>query len=609
MKKFLPVAIVLAAVLCAGLVHLWREAPYRVRGEEIAPPDALVFVQLPDLQRTARRWPETALAQLWAEPEVQALLKAPLEQMPALRRVREHAVRLARVAPREAFVALVAADGAEVKFVAGLHFAGSKSEVATLVAEPWAAWRAQWPAGRSEVLHRPQWEIETYAVEERLLAGSFHAGWYFLSDDLAALEATLGRCQGGASTGIGSTAALRRAAAPLPPEPDLFIFAQPGRLLDRLGALLAGATPAVEKTPADFQPIAWGVKLEGPGFRDTIFIPGVGSPKVSLRRSTQALTAPDSLLYGAFLLPPRAELPPAVAPFFALLATQPWLVEAGERVSWAEFAAGFGPEGGIVLDWPPAADAPSLSFLFQVRDTGRAAHFVESLTGPSARDAPWQRLESGRTAHFQMPAGRPGGSTPALSLTPDFLVLGAQSHAVRSVATRLNAGSADITQSPPFHEIAARVKTPTAAFAYLDLRAFIERSYETLRPFLGMSLALSPETSPYFDPARLPSRETLARHLGPSVYSQTTRHDGIFIESVGSLSLSQTLASLTVGAWSSVGPALSRLGKNETRPAMPTKLELPAAVPISAPRRANAAETSRKSGNADETSQIQPSQR
>lgn len=609
MKKLIPAAIALAAVLGAGFFFLWREVPYRVRAVEIAPPEAILFAHLPDIPRTVRRWPETALARLWHEPEVQAFVAQPMEKMPALRRAREHAARLRRIAPREAFLAVVSLEGATPKYVAGLNFAGSKNEVAALVAEPWAASRKAWPAGNAELLHRPQWEIETYAFQEKLLAGSFHAGWYFLANDLAVLEATLGRCQGDAHTGIGRSVAMQRAAAPLPTDADIFVFAQPCRVVDWLGSLVAGTRADPTKGIEDSWPVAWSVKLEGERIRDTIFAAGARSPKVALRRTTQSLTAPESLFYGAFLLPERVELAPATSPLLALLPTLPWVAPGIEGIAWADFIAGFGPEAGVVLDWPAAADAPSFSFVFEVRDAARATLLVESVTGPSARGARWQRQESAGVTHFQAPKDRRGGTAPALALTRGFAVLGAQGHAVRAVANRLAADSADITQGTPFHEIAARVKTPNAGFAYLDLRTLFERSYQTLRPFLGMSLGLSPELGPYLDPTRLPSSAVVVRHFGPSIYSQTSRHDGVLIESVGSLSLSQTLAGLAAGAWSSTAPYLRRVPDTEALPARPKRLKAPARDLGKGSESAKAAENSRNHGNADETSQIQASQR
>lgn len=609
MKKLAPAAFALLAVLCAGVALLWRKPPHYATAAEVAPPDAILFAQLPDIRRSVQRWPATAIARVWDDPEMQHFLARPLAEMPALLRAREHMERLVRIGPREAFIAIVGFDGTTPKFVAGLSFAGSKSEVAALVAGSWEEWRKAWPAGKAELLHRAEWEIETHGAEGKLMAGSFHAGWYFLANDLAALESTLARCKAGSSPGIGGTPALQRAAAPLPADLDAFVFAHPSRIAEHLGRALSrgGATLATEKATEAPSLLAWGLRFEDTQIRDSIFFAGMRGAETPLARRTQPLTAPESLLYGAFVLPSRVELPGTVSHFLTLLPSVAVLAKSGESISWAQFTAAFGPECGLVLDWPAAADAPALSFIFEVRDAARAAEMVESITGPSASGVQWRREEQSGVIHFQAPEDRRSGTAPAMAMTPKFVVLGAQAHAVRAVASRFDGASADVTQSAAFHEVAWRVSTPTTAFAYLDLRSLFERSYETLRPFLAMSLALSPETSPYFDSSRLPSPAVIARHLGPSIYSQTSSDDGVLIESIGSLSFSQTLASLAAAAWSSASPALRDLGKSGAYRATKPPAETPASPGKVDAQAEEAAETSRESENADKKSQINPS--
>ncbi len=610
MKKLVPAIVALVVGLLVALVFLWREKPHRPQAGDLAPADALVFAHLPDIRRTMQRWPGTAIAQLWNDPEMRAFMAQPLEKMPLLLRAQEHLERLHRIGPREAFVAILSVDGPTPKFVAGLRFSGSKSDVATLVAEPWAEWRKTWPAGRAELLHRDRWEIETYTFEDKVLAGSFHAGWYFVANDVAALEQTLARCEASAGSGIASTPALQQAAGPLPLELDAFVFAQSGLLLGRMSAALTGkAKPAeAEKHSDSGSAMSWGAKLEGARIRDTIFITGAPATEAPLTRTTQPLTSPESLLYGGLIMPARLDLPPSTSPLLTLLMASPALALSRKAVSWADFTAAFGPECGLVLDWPTAADAPAVSFIFTVRDSALAARLVESLAGSGSSGTPWEREEAGAVTHYRAPVDRKVGTTPALAVTPQFVVLGAQSTAVRAVVSRLNTGSPDIGSTPTFHEIASTVGAPTIAFAYLDLHSLLERSYETLRPFLGMSLALSPETGPYFDTAKLPSAAAIGRHLGPSVYSQSAKAGGIFVESVGSVSFSQTLAGFAAFAWSSAAPAVRRLGSRENRPAV--SLPIPPVPPIAnAPENfGKPAETSGGPENPAEKSHIRASQ-
>ena len=98
-----------------------------------------------------------------------------------------------------------------------------------------------------------------------------------------------------------------------------------------------------------------------------------------------------------------------------------------------------------------------------------------------------------------------------------------------------------IDQSASYQSASKLVHPPNAGFAYLDLKAVFERSYGTLRPLVAMSLAFNPEAGRYIDASKLPATETISRHLGPSIYSQSVSADGTLIESVGPLTLPQVL--------------------------------------------------------------------
>lgn len=610
MKKLVPAIAALVVGSLVALLFLWRAKPHLPRAADLAPPDAILFAQLPDIRRSLKRWPETAIAQLWNEPEVRAFMAQPLEKMPLLLRAREHLERLQRIGPREAFVAILSVDGTTPRFVAGMSFSGSKSEVAALVAEPWAEWRKAKPQGRAEVLHRERWEIETFGSEGNVLAGSFHAGWYFVANDVAALEQTLARAGAAAGSGLGSNPALQKASGPLPADLDAFVFTQSGQLLERIGAALAGERPAVapENTSQTGSAIAWGAKLEGARIRDTIFLTGMSGPDMPLPRATQTLTSLESLLYGAFLLPARLELSPSTSPLLAFLATSPAFAFSKTPMPWTDFTAAFGPECGVVLDWPATADAPVVTFVFAIRDLAHAARFIESLANSPNPGEPWDREEAGGITHYRAPVDPKLGTTPALAVMPEFVVLGAQSSAVRAVASRLTSDDADIGSDADFDEIAGHVNTPTSAFVYLDLRSLVERAYETLRPFLGMSLALSPETGPYFDTAKLPSAAAIGRHLGPSVYAQATRDGGTLVESVGSVSFSQTLVAFGAVAWSSAAPVARGVGRRQITPAQDPSAAPTPPKPESRENPEKAAESSNNAQKADEKSHIWPFQ-
>src|SRR6478672_667227 len=63
-------------------LFLWRQNQKTVSARQIAPADCLVFIELPDLARTAKRWPDTALFQILAEPSVQRFMTRPISRIP-----------------------------------------------------------------------------------------------------------------------------------------------------------------------------------------------------------------------------------------------------------------------------------------------------------------------------------------------------------------------------------------------------------------------------------------------------------------------------------------------------------------------------------------------
>lgn len=601
MKKL---ALVLLALVAGGAFFLWREAPHRATGAEIAPPDALLFAHLPDLVRTARRWPATALAQLWREREVQAFAAGALARMPALLETQEALRRLERSGAREAFFAVTSTEGPAPGFVAGLRFTGSKSDVAALLSKPWAAWRQASPAGRTELLRRPHWEIETHTVEDRLLAGCFYEGWYFLANDLVRLELTLARCRDRSSAGIASTEGWKTATAPLPPDADALLVAEPERLPVLLG-VLAPAAPHLPAPAPKSRPIAWAVKLDRSLLRDTLFLPGVPPAATPLTARTHVLLGAETLFYGAFLLPAPLEVPPPIAPLLTLLTSSPSLALAGETLSAADFTAAFGPECAVLLDWPPEAEAPAICFVLGIRDARRAAQVVETITGGTDDTETWLRQEEAGMALHRAPADPKTGAAPALAILADTIVLGANAAPVRATAARLLLGPGSSGDAPARAELANASGSATEAIARLDFRRLFERSYETFRPFLRMSLAFSPVTGSYLDPEKLPPAEAIARHLAPTLYTQTARPEGLLIEAAGTLSLSQTLAGIVATVGTSSLRALSERKEART----PELTRTPGKERIPARSATKGAETSTEASNVPEKSQIGASQR
>lgn len=586
MKRIVPTALVLIALAVGAFVFFQPERPHRPRAAELVPPETLLFVHLIDVRRSIARWPLTGLAQVWAEPEMQAFLELPWRKMPLMLQANATLARLERVGPREGFAALTALDGVVPKFVAGFAFSGSSGAAIELMAEPRAAWKNAWPGGRGGRLNFGGCEVQTYELPDQTIAECFHGGWYFIANDLEILKAVLDRCDGRLGSGLASTEIFQRNSAALPADLDGQLFARFGVLRERLGSLLAGAPP-VKGSDADVadSALAWGTKLEGAQVRDTILISGPGSAAPALARDTRALSSPDSVLYAAMAMPTQLEVPAAFASMLALAAPALAAVESDftrRKITWTDFGAAFGSEVGLLVDWPEQAEAPALLLAVAVRDQMNARSFVDALTAPVAGGESWRREEKDGVLRYQSPVGPAGGAAPGIALSSRFAVLGTSALAVDEGMARSEAGTVALDASAAHQSIASQVRAPTAGYVYLDLRLLFERTYAMLRPFLAMSLSFSPEIGSYLDASKLPSTEAVARHLGPSVFSQSVSDQGTRIESVGTFTFSQTLAAALAGAWTSAGAPLS--GKKEKNAGFdPTVLFGRPSEPIPAP--------------------------
>ena len=549
MKKILLSLAVLVAVATAALVVYQRTIGAHVPAALLVPGETLLFVDVPNVPRTALRWPKTGVAQVFAEPEMRQFLQKSQAQDGLMKSLDEKLAQWLRLAPREVFVAVTAIDGPTPKWIAGCAFLGRKKAAVALLAEPRAALKAAWPAGKSDLGTHGTTEVETFTFGDSVVAEAFQGEWYLVSNDVALLHRTLDAAArpAGAADALGTREVFKKATAPLPADGDTLVFAQLGTLTERVKSLLVASGQAVDPQQlAEFQrmqAVAWGTKLEGTQVRDTIYLlaPG-GTTEAALPRSALALSAAETFLYYGMALPAKIEIPAStglLGGYLPMLAPlEKALAEKG--LTWADLSVAFGPELGVVGDWDAEDPSPSVLLALDVRDPVKARAFVDAFTGSAPGTAAWGRAEIDGATLFQSPTGSGLlAVSPTLALTGKFLVLGLSPAAIEMALTRLANGPAGIVQTPAYQGAVQTVGAPTSGFGYLDMKTLIERSYATLRPMLALSLATTGEGGAAFDAGKLPSSETISRHFTPSVYSQSVTAEGTLVESSGTLTFNQ----------------------------------------------------------------------
>jgi len=563
MKKtiFIILAILLAVTLLA-LVYLKRPVVLGdSRAAELVPGDTVALFQVTDIQRSRGRWKETAIYKIAHEPEVMTFLEKPKSKIPQNPEVQDKLDKVRQIEAKEAFVAVTAITDKVPKLVAGFDYKGKKADAEALIADLKAKLKSQFPAGKSDIVKYNDVEIETFQIDDTLIASCFKHHWFFVSDDLDLLKATMDRLdgKGDAKTSLRENAAYKTSLAKLPDGADAICFVQPKTISDRLGTIMAVSNPNFDAKQLDelkkIQAIAAGMKFDGEKIRDAVYMLKPGGVKQSaLARNSLAFTSPETLFYFATALDLTGapKLPNPALDTTGILAVLSALQSVMEQqgLTYADFAASFGPELGTVVDWQSGAMQPSLLLSLDVKDGTKAQKFVEVLTNGQAGFAAWAKQDIDGAHYYSMPQVSAGiiPLAPVLALSDKALVFGLSLESVQKAVQDAKTGGNRLDKSNVFKTSADLVVQPTGGFGYIDSKALFEKIYGVASNALKMMAMFNPHANDYADLSKLPSTEAISKHLSPIVYSQSTDENGTLMESTGPVTFNQTLFGLGAGA-------------------------------------------------------------
>lgn len=560
-KGFAPVLVALASVTLAVFWLRFFREPEGLQVRDLLPAETVFLLHVPDADSTLRRWKSTALAAMVDEPEVRSFLAKPLAALTQSAVFSEALKAWLRIVPKEGFVAVATLAGTEPKGVAGLRFAGSQDRLAELQNRVKGRIKRILPSAKTDLLTHGGADLEVLTFGSVTLASAFRDSWIFVANDVELLKRTLDRCDrkpGLAASSLRANPLLDHATLPLPKNPDVQVFGQLGAVFEWLAASQsATGLPIDAERWAPLrkkQAFAAATKLEGRQFRDSFFVlePGL-APAGVFERHSLSLSSDSTLLYWAIQLgdslrgssSSALESVPlwagALADFRKGLAQRGLFPEDLGRV--------FGPELGVLVDWPAESNQPVLTLALDVRDRDRVQGLLDSVSDQNSGKGVWMREQRGGAWIYTLPAS--SGltlATPVLGLTEEFLFLASSASAADFPLSRLRAGQRGLGAMPSFENASRFVVQPSGAYGYLDLKGAFERSYGTFRPFLAMALALAPETASYVDGSKLPGVEPIARHLSPVVFSTSITEQGTLIEWVGPVAFSQFLVGAAGGA-------------------------------------------------------------
>jgi hypothetical protein len=287
---------------------------------------------------------------------------------------------------------------------------------------------------------------------------------------------------------------------------------------------------------------------------DTVF---VGVPKMAeptnLTRASLPIANKDTFLYATSILDLRKEMAPGwQTPGLGWLSGLQKVTDSlsGSGVTLEEWKSAFGTEVSLIGSWAANSQWPSVVAAMPVKDSAKANRIVTTLTASDTDDLHWTHREKEKVHYYSSSSGLPFFSfSPTIGLSDRVLVAGPDSGSVEAAIKRAASGSSELGATRNFQNAERAVPTAQQAFVYLDPALIYARFDTSLRPLLAMGAAFLPALADTIDVSKLPPAEVVARHLAPTVMSQSYRGDGYVAESVGSVPFYQTvIGAIAMGA-------------------------------------------------------------
>jgi hypothetical protein len=551
MKRFQLLIIV--SMITAGAIWL---SFYRSRHTSSAavtallPKETLALVHLPDFNRSRMELHQTDLYQIWTEPSLRDFLQKPRTRIPASEGFGPILQECEALVIKDAFVALLTIESNAWRIVAGFRFQGDPKTTEKIVAN----WKAKL-LGTGSDLKRETIDYHGHEIESESAGivdlSTVHDGqWFFFANDFERLKPLLDRVDGRVKDPSATLAAddvFGAAAKRMPSTYSALAFARIDRLVEKLMPMEGNESGDQSAAIRQIRSLCGATCFEGGKIRDTIF---VGMPKLldagDLTLASLPIATKDAFLYATGFLNLTRPLPlpgslGALGWMGGLQRITTALLSKG--VTLESWNSAFGPELSWIGEWPANSHWPSIFVTLPVKDPATANRILSVITTASEGSTLWTHQEKNGAQYFSTSSGGQFFSlSPTIGLSDRILVGGADAESVEAAIKRSTKGNSELATSKNFLNAERAVPPAKQAFAYIDPALIYTRVDATLRPMLFMSAAFLPGIGETVDLNKLPAPEIITKHLSPIVMSQSYDGDGYIAESVGPITLCQTIA-------------------------------------------------------------------
>ncbi len=530
---------VLFLLVATGVFILWQREAESLLPAQIAPAECLFYLELPKVDRAAKRWPDTAIAQMLEEPSVQRFLKKPISKIPANWEVAGRAFADLRCSALFFGMTEPKID----RWIFGLQTAGDASTAQRQIANLSKAL-----FGVSSQQMRPD-ELEKGSERAPLLGQSFYTqigSWTLLSRSVALLQEAVRNFKT-KSTGLQSQERFRKCRAYVPLDYDALTFVQGEPSFDSVtGFHWQYPEPDM---PHKSRAVLAVTTIEGARLRDTVFsLTGPPAATGPLDRQGLSMTSASTVGY--------------IASRVALSEIWRWSDRFAEVSALAEVirdymskvqAFGIKPDdldklvsgAEIIVDRDSAPDSMSAAFSLQVIDPDKfkqlmdqvvAEKFPESCTKTEIATIPAYSMHVNKSASI------------VFGLADRHLVVAGSESKFSDLVNRLRTHAPGLENDEQFKAVSKLVKDPDDLFVYFDAKSCFERVYDASRPMLALGLGVIPVVSRYVDGMSIPETSEISRHLSPIVLSRRRVAEGVVDESVGPITAYDAVALVSGGA-------------------------------------------------------------
>jgi hypothetical protein len=538
-----PIAGGLLLLIIAIGVFAWLQNQNSVSSSQIAPAGCVVYFELPNLIQTAKRWPETALCQLLAEPSVERFLRQPVSKIPQNYQSAWASIWALRCSAfffgitdsnRESWVCGFQSSAdqkvwrREINNISSSLFGQSVQELAL---DHDAQTRpGQVEAGKNGSL--------TYCVQ----AGS----WILLSRSIDLLtEAS--RNVRMASGGLQSVQLFRDCRSNVKDDYDILCFVRGRPSIDlSKGFRWRFRDDAFQDTP---RAVMAATAIDGTQLRDTIFtLTDAPAPDNPLDRKGLQMTSSTTIGYLASRIDLSeilrwsdelsGEWPPAKTVRDYLGEAKSFGIDSQELDALISY-------GEIIVDRDPNADSLNAAFLLGVTDSEKVQRVIDQITMERFPDR-CRRIEVASVPAYVIQLG--GNVSIVTGLVDRQLLVAWSGSEFAELVHRLQSHSAGLENNPQFKAIVKSVEKPADLFVYVDAKTGFESLYDASRPMLVFGVALIPALSQYIDAMTFPETGEVSKHLSPIVLSRHRVAHGVVDESVGPITAYEAFALISGGA-------------------------------------------------------------